>query len=195
MSSALRGFFALALVMGCGPVRSSVTDAAQAESDGGSSGDAGLAGCPASPPEIGRACASGPYCEWGADSHGQCATFGLCASVQSGSNPVWNAVVPDAGCGHLGPQCPATFSSLSSGSACPAQPLTCEYDEGVCECVTCYTSFLPGAMWACRQYTDGVAPDCAQPRPTLNSACTQEGLICDYTPCCSDISLGRAISA
>jgi hypothetical protein len=167
--------------------------------DGGSTGDAGFppgSQCPGTPPANGAPCtfpAMGILaCEWGGDSNGQCTTSADCAETQGQSSPTWIVTTPDPSCGVLNAQCPATFSSLANGAACPASDLTCEYEEGICGCLPCAGDGGFTQAWHCRPYTD-VETGCPVPPDRLGTSCSQEGLMCDYHQCCGGPSLGPSM--
>jgi hypothetical protein len=143
--------------------------------------------CPATAPANGAACPAGLRgsltCEWGGDAHGECTTIGTCSLNPNGAESTWSISSPDATCAQQPAQCPASFASPGSGAACPATGITCEFPEGLCDCLPCAGADGGGSQWQCRPWTD-VAPGCPVSRPLLGSVCPQEGLACDYGECC-----------
>jgi hypothetical protein len=82
------------------------------------------------------------------------------------------------------PACPASFASVPVGTSCSADGIYCDYPEGRCACSmgagpVRLVDGSPASSWFCTQPAAG----CPVPRPLLGSACTQEGLFCDYGGC------------
>jgi hypothetical protein len=160
-------------------------------STGGMSGGHGGAPCPATAPLSNAPCdPSVSYrCEYANAGGPQCFTSATCDTLTM----VWSVAEPGPGCGEPPPPpCPATFSTLSNGAACPdllAGP-GCEYGEGRCECVTCDQGYVNGhpvtdREWRCRRWDD-VAAGCPSSQPPVGSACHTPGQACQYltSPLC-----------
>jgi hypothetical protein len=152
-------------------------------------GDGGAFVCPATAPQNGAACtAEGLTCEFGgAGVDRLCSTQAICLKGTSGV-ATWQVTLPAPGCVGTPDQnpaaCPATFTTLPTGSACPQQGLACVYTQGMCGCVTCFgdSGVTNQNEWACDVFP---APTgCPVPRPLIGSACTQEGLTCSYGEQC-----------
>jgi hypothetical protein len=78
---------------------------------------------------------------------------------------------------------------LSNGSACPVTG-SCTYPEGRCTCIVCPTDAgTQGTEWECARWETPAG--CPEPRPSLGSACPQEGQECEYGPiCCASVDIG-----
>lgn len=147
--------------------------------------------CPSSPPPNGAPCTHDPGildCEYGGDSHGDCTTFASCDMEIGTSSPSWHVDVPDATCGARAATCPASYGA-SEGMACSPSEPACDYDEGVCACILCEAPGGTSGYWHCRAWND-VPAGCPVPRALLGTACSDEGLRCDYAQCCQGPSIG-----
>lgn len=92
------------------------------------------------------------------------------------------------------PLCPTTYG-VGEGRACPLQG-TCDYSEGRCGCLPCapnggFTG-QSSSYWHCRLWTD-VPVGCPARSPALQTACSADGLACDYNQCCGGPSLGASV--
>jgi hypothetical protein len=75
-------------------------------------------------------------------------------------------------------QCPATYDDVPKNMDCSPQGLDCWYPEGQCNCaMTLPVSAIP--RWQCATPAIG----CPEPRARIGSACSQEGLSCNYGGC------------
>jgi hypothetical protein len=139
--------------------------------------------CPTSPPSQGAACSHpGLTCEYGSDPNVYCDTVAQCMGG------AWEVnVPPPSGC-PTPPNpsaCPATFASVPVGQHCGnLVGTTCDYAQGFCGCAVPSMGPYPDdasavAIWIC----DSPQAGCPMPRPKLGTACSQEGLQCDYSPC------------
>ena len=74
--------------------------------------------------------------------------------------------------------CPATYAAASRPATCTDDSAECNYDEGSCVCNggTLPTNHL---SWECTPLNSG----CPYEAPAANSACTRNGLLCEYGPC------------
>lgn len=148
--------------------------------------------CPSSVPADGSACAAvtGFYaCEYGGDAHGECTTYASCGMLVGASASTWQVIVPDATCGQRAASCPAAFGD-NEGMTCQTSQATCEYDQGMCACIGCQSPGGPDSgYWHCRAWTD-VPAGCPVPRARIGTACSDEGLQCDYDKCCSGPAIG-----
>jgi hypothetical protein len=63
--------------------------------------------------------------------------------------------------------------------ACTPGGFDCAYPEGQCDCTYLTLTANGTPVWQC------VTPpsSCPEPRPRIGSACTQDGLQCDYGAC------------
>jgi hypothetical protein len=93
------------------------------------------------------------------------------------------------------PTCPAAFTTLAEGAACPVPDgVTCDYGEGRCGCLPCSTSTTGGAStiiqgyWSCRAWGSG-GQGCPPMSPPVGSACNVPNQFCTYGGFCS-ISVG-----
>jgi hypothetical protein len=110
-----------------------------------------------------------------------------CDSVAT-CETTWQTTAPsDSKCSAgIGAGCPATFASAAVGAACSTNGLVCNYPLGRCACA----SSLGGPVilsdagiqghWACQ---DPGTAACPMPRAPLGSACSPDGLSCDYGTC------------
>jgi hypothetical protein len=155
-------------------------------SSGGCNGgcvDSGLPSpCPSQLPASGRPCApNGLVCEYGMSPVQSCDNVANCSAS------VWQIQGPSASANCApgpGPMCPASFASVPQNTHCNSYGLICDYPQGRCAC-TVTSGPVPldasaAARWACQ---NPATPGCPMPRAPLGSACTQQGLSCDYGAC------------
>jgi hypothetical protein len=161
-------------------------------SSGSGSGSSGSSGgidggdeppCPAHVPTAKTSCSpQGLVCEYGVNPVEGCDPLSTCQGT-------WQTTAPtDSMCSAtLGAGCPLTFEAVPQGATCSDDGLVCNYPRGRCACVV--SSFGPpvklqdasvAGQWACQ---DPGTADCPVPRAPLGSACTKEGLECDYGVC------------
>jgi len=143
-----------------------------------------VADCPSVPPADGSACSHPRLdCEYGNDWDPACNTVAQCwtQGYWQVTGPSQDPKLCPTPTG-LGPQCPA--SPPSSGSqTCAPDGTVCVYPAGLCACSE-YSG--PGSADASASYLWTCAspdPACPVVRPRIGSACTQEGLYCDYEVC------------
>jgi hypothetical protein len=153
--------------------------------DGGGCGncvDAAPPGCPAQAPTSPTSCSPhGLECEYGSSPVQGCDTVLTC-------NGTWQTQGPtDTSCGApLDKGCPITFDAASAGGTCSQSGLVCNYPRGRCACGGGFGGpvlLVDGSFqgrWSCQ---DPSTAGCPIPRPSLGSACSQEGLFCDYGSC------------
>lgn len=144
-----------------------------AAADGPVAGDGPLADCPKSEPTAGLGCAQeGKQCGYGTGP--ECGNVWECnggkwALAFQGTNC---ATVPPIGCSATEPTgfCTATNA--------------CRYGEVVCRCVNVCSGMQPPPgeenIWACAKPQTVACPSTA---PTNTTACTSEGLVCQYGNC------------
>ncbi len=174
--------------IGCGGTFASVgaADGGGAD-DGGGGGDPDGSGpaphCPSAQPTAGGACSSeNLVCEYGTSPVQDCDTVATC------TGGAWQFAGHSPGGLDCDPapasQCPSSFATVPRGSHCAPFGLYCDYPQGRCACSD--TSFGPTpadasaeAEWICQVPVSG----CPEPRPRLGTACSQEGLDCDYGTC------------
>jgi hypothetical protein len=155
-------------------------------SSGGSSGSP----CPATPPAQGAPCSAACNqappaapcltCEWGTSPDQTCNEAATC------SGGAWQRRGHTPGdCQPPSPpaSCPPSFASVPRRAHCSPYGAICDYPQGLC---ACNVAFGPApvdasaeATWSCQD----PGPGCPTPRPLLGSACSQEGLQCDYGAC------------
>jgi hypothetical protein len=145
--------------------------------------------CPAAIPSAGQRCdpSLDLPCEYGSDPH--CRARAVCQS-QLDNAYAWQVTQPDPSCAGNPPACPSSFAAVSNGSAC-ALSASCTYPEGRCTCTGCFIADAgtQGTEWECAPWVTPAG--CPEPRPSLGSACTQEGQECAYGPgCCSAVDVG-----
>jgi hypothetical protein len=138
--------------------------------------------CPPDPPASKTSCSpTGLDCEYGSNPVQGCDTVSTC-------NGTWTTTAPtDTKCSPtLGAGCPLTFEGVPQGSSCPSDGLICNYPRGRCACevytggpILLVDSSVQG-HWVCQ---DPATPGCPIPRAPLGSACTQNGVSCDYGTC------------
>jgi hypothetical protein len=124
---------------------------------------------------------------------------GICAPCPPGSAPVPGpggcvtcqcGPIPDAGVdAHVEhaanpPQCPASFTALAPGSACPLPNAACDYDEGRCRCEPCSNDGGFSSGWGCRKWDSGGA-GCPPMSPPIGSACSTPQQFCTYGGICA----------
>jgi hypothetical protein len=153
-------------------------------------------GCPAAAPANGAPCSTNPNpnleCEYGNDWDIRCNHLFVCMTLGSSTQGSWADIgiitEPPIGPAHcptptgLAPGCPATHA-LATGQ-CTAHEAACAFAEGMCVCAQHDPAGSldggPGPYeWTCATPD----PRCPAVRPRSGSACTQEGLTCDYTIC------------
>jgi hypothetical protein len=148
--------------------------------------------CPFALPKDGAPCPAPMVCEYpGTDPGGACRPTATCARVTTGDTR-WSVKPPAAGCGTHSSPCPATFTSLPAGAACPAASgsLTCDYDKGRCGCVSCAgPGNVPAIAWSCRAWASGADAGCPAEAPLAGSPCGTPDQFCFYGGCGS-ISIG-----
>jgi hypothetical protein len=150
-------------------------------SSGGSDGGSGSP-CPVSEPMSKASCSpQGLECEYGSNPVQGCDAVSTCEGT-------WQTTAPgDSNCSTtLGGGCPLTFDGVSQGSTCADRGLICNYPRGRCACteslggpVMLVDASTPG-HWYCQ---DPGTTGCPMPRPPLGSACTDDGVSCDYGTC------------
>jgi hypothetical protein len=158
----------------------------------GSEGSPGTR-CPTALPTAGGPCSSNLFCEYpGSDPQHVCRPQANCSLDQTG-NPSWHVTLPAPGCGTHPSPCPATFTILAEGAACPVAsgPLSCDYDEGRCGCILCSTvgGGRIDSVWSCRAWASGDT-GCPPIAPLAGSACSTPDTFCFYSPC-GGISVGQ----
>jgi hypothetical protein len=135
--------------------------------------------CPAAPPADNAPCSDPQLeCEYGDDWNPYCNLVAVCTTEGT-----WNAPMPandprmcptPSGLPH---GCPASYGRPGP---CPSD-IVCAYPEGLCACAFTANGIgtYSGYEWACA--APGVG--CSAVRPRIGSACTEEGLFCDYSVC------------
>jgi hypothetical protein len=151
--------------------------------NGGDCADSGPGpACPSQVPSAKMSCSpQGLECEYGSNPVQGCDEVSTCEGT-------WATQVPtDSKCAvGVGPGCPLTFEAVPQGSSCSDNGLVCNYPRGRCACASSLGGpimFVDGAVpahWACQ---DPATAGCPTPRAPLGSACTQNGLSCDYGSC------------
>jgi hypothetical protein len=157
----------------------------------------GASPCPATLPADGTHCSTpGLVCEYpGADPAGVCRPRATCEAKTPAIN--WSVTQPASTCGTHPSPCPASFTSIPAGGACPAgasaYQTTCDYAEGRCGCVSCFgDAGASGTMWACRAWDAGAGAgaSCPARAPLAGTACSAPpDAFCFYSACAS-ISIG-----
>lgn len=155
---------------------------------GSSSGGGKSPNCPSSPPTNGGTCTSPNLsCEYGGDPNIACDTVLNCEPTGL-SNATWvlsqsfpnGETCPTPAPGTDG--CPAAYPASNTSCDLPSA-LTCGYPQGLCGCgFPCDGACLPvdgGAVWICEDPGQG----CPEPRPLAGTACSDEGLACNYGSC------------
>jgi hypothetical protein len=189
MSSRLRRvapWLAVVAASACGGATGSLGGGTS--SDGGPGGEGGdeaggASPCPSTSPGDGSACApQGLTCEWGSSTVQDCDTVAFCNGGR------WQVTSPGPGGLDCKPgpaaMCPSSFTSVPRESHCSPYGLYCDYAQGRCACAVPAGPGFPAdasaaAVWLCQDPAAG----CPQPRPLLGSACSQEGVQCDYGAC------------
>ena len=184
---------------------SDVADAPQASPDGpqdlgplavGGSSDSGGATGSGGVSGLGGATANGGSGGTGGSSIDAASDFSNPAVHDAALDSSVDSTVADAktGTDTNPPLCPATYGA-GEGRACPLQG-TCDYSEGRCGCLPCapdggFTG-QSSSYWHCRLWTD-ISAGCPARSPVLNTACSVDGLACDYSQCCGGPSLGPGL--
>jgi hypothetical protein len=138
--------------------------------------------CPASPPAQGSSCAPvGFECEWGTNVRPSCNTVAECTKAVG-----WDVVGGDPTCTAPAATCPARYTDIPQGKACPSADngLACAYSRGECFCEM-DIEFGTGTLWQC----SSLNPGCPSPRHDIGTPCTDEGLVCDYGACLGGVEL------
>jgi hypothetical protein len=148
-------------------------------SDGGSS-DAGTPDwaslCTDFPSPDASTCPEpGLTCEYGSSPNPLCNTLALCASGG------WETTEPTPACAYGA--CPASYAAVQQSATCPADPFSCSYPQGQCNCNLTSNGANPRLVWSCTTPAAG----CPEPRPRLGSPCSQPNLSCDYGACSGGI--------
>lgn len=119
-------------------------------------------------------------CEYGSNPNPECDDFENCTST-GWSYPPPGPYLP--GCGAT---CPSTYPGGPTGQdePCPAEGLDCAYPQGQCNCSIPAMSANQSPIWQCTAAT----PGCPDPRADIGTACTDEGLSCDYGACTGGIA-------
>jgi hypothetical protein len=170
-------FFPLAAVLACGGATLDPLD--DGGTDSSPANDAGSY-CPSSPPAQNAACSkNGLWCEYGNNPSITCNTTAQCA------NGSWIVTVgADCFTPPNSSACAATFDSVPVGQSCGNLAGTfCSYEKGQCGCTVPNGPVPEDASAAAKWFCDEPAAGCPMPRPRLGTACTSEGLECDYSPC------------
>ena len=123
----------------------------------------------------------GLECEYGSNPVQGCDSVATCSGT-------WAVQAPtDAKCGlTLGTGCPLTFDAASQGASCSDDGLVCNYPRGRCECASSFGGpiiLVDGSVQAHWDCQDPSTAGCPIPRAPLGSACSPNGLSCDYGTC------------
>jgi hypothetical protein len=135
---------------------------------------------------MGASCNVMVSCEYrGADTTHACTTIAEC----NGGH--WYVTPPSASCGAHPPPCPAAYTTLAAGTACPpGLQGSCDYDQGRCTCTPC--SMSPGGPvangWTCRAWASG-GDACPPLSPLAGTACAMQDQFCYYGGFCG-VSVG-----
>jgi hypothetical protein len=170
-----------------GPDGTTANDTGTPSNETGAPDAAGPIPCPATQPTAQTPCTpGGRVCEYGSSPVEECDTLATCTSG------AWSISMPDTSgkdCpSHLDLQnCPATEDGVSKGGVCTQAGLICDYTRGRCDCESggsgVVVVVLDGGSitptWRCQQPSTG----CPDGRPNLGTACTTEGMSCDYGSC------------
>jgi hypothetical protein len=155
-------------------------------SDTGAPDAAGPVPCPVLQPTAQRSCApEGRVCEYGASPVEECDTLATCTSG------VWAIMMPNTS-GKECPSgndstCPMTEDGITRGGVCTQAGAICDYLRGRCDCESGGSGVVvlmldAGSItptWRCQAPGMG----CPDARPNLGTACTTEGMSCDYGSC------------
>jgi hypothetical protein len=161
------------------------TTSSSGSSSGGCSGacvDAGpVSPCPTHVPAQTACTSPGLQCEYGGNPVQGCDIVATCSGTwvdQAATDPKCSLT--------LGQGCPATFDNVAQGSSCSSNGLECNYPKGRCACtvnsggpIQLIDAATPG-HWVCQ---DPATQGCPLPRAPLGSACSQNGLSCNYGAC------------
>lgn len=142
---------------------------------GGAGGASGA--CPASPPGSTTCSRPGLVCQYGDDPRGdECRLRFECAGG------TWNAL--PTGCPPIpaAQMCPATRDA-AEGTPCNPDGAFCKYGDLQCHCTACPPSRpvcgpSTQPMWTCT--APQTTPGCPNAEPNLGTACTTEGVTCNY---------------
>ena len=119
----------------------------------------------------------GLQCEYGSNANPECDEFENCDS-NGWSYPPPGPYLP--GCAAT---CPASYSDIPQNETCGTQGLDCAYPQGQCNCdVPAMSNGAP--IWECTTPSAG----CPEPRADIGTACTDEGLSCDYGACTGGVA-------
>lgn len=156
---------------GSGGGGAATTTASTTSSSSGSGGSVSKV-CAAALPEDGSACSiEGQVCEYGDNP--------LCLSSATCKGGVWSLLL--AKCPGEDPTCPPTREE-AAGQPCVNENGICNYDGLICTCTNCIEYPVEKCegplLWSCA--APNPTPGCPAAKPNLGTACTQEGLACDY---------------
>jgi hypothetical protein len=170
-----------ALASGC------AKDALTAMPDAGAPVGNLVVDCPAAAPSTGSTCSDRALdCEYGSDWNPACNTVAQCwrggpldgtwqvQAPAGAATPCPTPTVLAAGCPQAAP---------APASSCDAVGVLCPYPAGTCLCHETTSSASPPVttrQWAC---TGPPGAGCPSLRPRIGSACSHEGLSCNYAVC------------
>lgn len=117
-------------------------------------------------------------CEYGNNANEGCDDIESCTSTG------WSYPPPGVHLPGCSATCPGSYGDIAQGQSCPALGLDCSYSEGQCNCAPLLEGASGGPVWQCSAPAGG----CPEPRADLGTACTQEGLSCDYGACSGGIA-------
>jgi hypothetical protein len=162
-----------------------VSDGSDSGTTGGDASAPVNPACPSQAPANNATCSTEQLsCEYGTSPYAQCNTIADCDDSK------WFVTPPGADATNCGPSpdpsCPSTYASVPTGQACDPFGLECAYAEGTCGCTVpegpphvLADGGIDGPTWICLTPPTG----CPAERPHLGTACSQEGLMCDYGTC------------
>lgn len=132
------------------------------------------ADCPKSEPTAGLACTqAGKQCGYG--------TGPECGNVWECSGNKWALAFQGTNCASVPP---AGCNATQPSGFCTSPTGPCRYDEVVCTCVNVCSGVQPPPnqthAWSCANPRTVACPSTT---PTNASACTSEGLVCNYGNC------------